>query len=149
MKRVFVLLLPLCLVSSTYGQESGDAAVLDAMHSISSHDLLEYVKIQCDDKYQGRLTGTPEYQACAEWLAGEFEEWGIKPAGENGTWFQWFDVPYTLVGPDCGVALHIQVKKEGTILKRYKYIWNLCGINFRRREATAGSGLCRLWHYCP
>jgi hypothetical protein len=122
MKRVIILLLPLCMAASINGQEPADAAVLNAMHSISSHDLLEYVKIQCDDKYQGRLTGTPEYQACAGWLAGEFADWGITPAGENGTWFQWFDVPYTMVGPDCGVALHIPVKKEGTILKHYKYI---------------------------
>jgi len=49
------------------------------MHSISSHDLLEYVKIQCDDKYAGRLTGTSEYQECAEWLAAMFKEWGLTP----------------------------------------------------------------------
>ena len=92
------------------------------MHSISSHDLLEYVKVQCDEKYQGRLTGTKEYQECAEWLAGEFSGWGLAPAGDNGTWFQWFKMPYTLILPDCGVALHIPVKKDAFILKSYKYV---------------------------
>ena len=98
------------------------ASLLRAMHSISSHDLLEYVKIQCDDKYQGRLTGTKEYIDCAEWLSGEFSEWGITPAGTGGSWFQWFNVPYTLVYPDCGVSLRIPLKKDVHILKHYSYV---------------------------
>lgn len=89
--------------------------VISAMHTISSHDLLEWVVIQCDDKYAGRLTGTPEYQACAEWLASMFEGWGLTPAGDKGTWFQWFDIPYTLVYPGCGVSLHLNTGKKVTI----------------------------------
>ena len=92
------------------------------MHSISSHDLLDYVKIMCDEKYAGRLTGTKEYQASAEWLAGEFSKWGLSPAGDYGGWFQWFNVPYTLVLPDCGVSLHIPLKKGSQISKHYNYI---------------------------
>lgn len=122
MKRVKIILLFLFAVAFVNGQENKDAALLKAMHSISSHDLMEYVKVQCDDKYQGRLTGTKEYQECAEWLAGEFSGWGLVPAGDNGTWFQWFKMPYTLILPDCGVALHIPVKKDAFILKPYKYV---------------------------
>lgn len=92
------------------------------MQTISSHDLLDYVKIQCDDKYAGRLTGTPEYQAAAEWLASMFGGWGLTPAGDNGTWFQWFDIPYTLVFPDCGVSLHMDAGKNGSVLKNYQYV---------------------------
>ncbi len=87
------------------------------MHSISSHDLMDYVKIMCDEKYAGRLTGTKEYQDCAEWLSGEFSKWGLSPAGDNGSWFQWFNVPYTLVLPDCGVSLHIPLKKGDDNIK--------------------------------
>jgi len=96
--------------------------VVSAMHTISSHDLFEYVKIQCDDKYAGRLTGTAEYQECAEWLASMFKDWGLTPAGDNSSWFQWFDIPYTLIGPDCGVYLHLTSGKQGTILKNYQYV---------------------------
>lgn len=119
-KYSFAVLLLLC--SLTYGQLSKETPLLKAMHSISSHDLLEYVKIQCDEKYQGRLTGTSEYQACAEWLSGEFGKWGIEPAGENGTWFQWFKVPYTIVDTDCSVTLHLPVKQGDQVLKSYKYV---------------------------
>ncbi len=103
-------------------QQSDDAALLKAMHTITSDELLEFVKIQCDDKFEGRLTGTPGYQACTEWLAGEFSSWGITPAGDNGTWFQWFNIPYTLVYTDCGLAMHIPVKKGSSVLKHYRYI---------------------------
>jgi hypothetical protein len=122
MKRTGILIFLLLSFVSISSQELTESRIVSVMHSISSHDLLDYVKIQCDDKYQGRLTGTPGYQACAEWLAGEMSEWGISPAGENGTWFQWFDNPYTLVLPDCGVTLHLPVKNGTDILKSYKYI---------------------------
>ena len=122
MKKYFLILLGLLFFVPFYGQDVSEESLLKAMHSISSHDLLDYVKIQCDDKYQGRLTGTKEYQECAEWLASEFSGWGVEPAGENGSWFQWFNIPYTLVLPDCGLTLHMPLKKEGAILKQYKYI---------------------------
>ena len=103
MKKILFLLLLTPVILSA--QE--DQKVIDAMHSLSSHDLLEYVKTQCEDKYAGRLTGTPEYKLSAEWLAAFYKEIGLKPAGDDNTWFQWFDIPYTLIHPDCGVSLDI------------------------------------------
>src|SRR4030042_1247006 len=97
MKKVFFSLLIIISATSAKSQDINEQSLLDAMHSITSEELFEYVKIQCDDKYQGRLTGTPEYQACAEWLADNFKEWGLTPAGDNGTWFQWYAIPYTLI----------------------------------------------------
>jgi len=122
MKKILSLILLAALSLPILTQETTETTLLSAMHSISSHDLLDYVKIQCDEKYQGRLTGTDEYQACAEWLASEFRSWGIEPAGVNGSWFQWFRVPYTLISPDCGVALHIPLKNGQEIMKHYEYV---------------------------
>jgi hypothetical protein len=122
MKKFLLIVAALFSIMSGRAQEVAGDAVLRAMHSISSHDLLEYVEIQCDEKYQGRLTGTREYQECAEWLAGELESWGVRPAGDDGGWFQWFKIPYTLVYPDCGLTLHMPLKKDGLLLKHYKYM---------------------------
>ncbi len=123
MKNRLILIITLLFTVPAIAQQRTQAdPVISAMHTISSHDLLEYVKIQCDEKYAGRLTGTAEYQQCAEWLASMFREWGLTPAGEKGTWFQWFDIPYTLVYPDCSVSLHLKQGKEGNILKNYKYV---------------------------
>jgi hypothetical protein len=94
--------------------------ILRAMHSISSHDLFNYVKELASDKYEGRLTGTEGYNASARWVASHFEKWGVTPVGDNDTYFQAFPNPYTLIFPDCEVSLHIPVK-DGTIKKYYRY----------------------------
>jgi len=122
MQRALFFLPLFFLFTSAGAQETDERVLLNAMHSISSHDLLEYVIEQCDEKYEGRLTGTPGYQMCAEWLAGEFKEWGLTPGGDDGSWFQWFDIPYTLVYPDCGLTLHMPMKEGSGLQKHYRYI---------------------------
>ncbi len=49
------------------------------------YDLIAYM---ADDAFLGRYTGTPEMHKCQEWAKGLFEEWGLEPGGENGTYFQ-------------------------------------------------------------
>lgn len=119
--RITTILLMLAL-SLRIAAQTDNENLLKAMHSISSHDLLEYVTIQCDDKYAGRLGGTEEFNMCADWLAGFFESAGLQPAGDRGTWFQEFDLAYTLVHPDCGLTLHLPLKKGETINKNYQYV---------------------------
>jgi hypothetical protein len=133
MKKIGIILFLVSVLIPVRSQELSETGIVNAMHSISSHDLLKYVEIQCDEKYQGRLTGTSGYQACADWLAGQFSDWGISPSGEKGSWYQWFKVPYTMVLPECGVTLHIPLK-DGSILKHYKYITEFMP------GSTSGSG---------
>jgi hypothetical protein len=40
------------------------------------------------DAMEGRDTGSPAYLRAARLVASKFEAAGLKPAGENGTWFQ-------------------------------------------------------------
>ncbi|MFC1574774.1 M20/M25/M40 family metallo-hydrolase, partial [Gemmatimonadota bacterium] len=40
------------------------------------------------DEMMGRQSMTPGYQAAAEWVAAQYEAWGLEPAGDNGTYFQ-------------------------------------------------------------
>ena len=60
-------------------QQADEEKLLQSLHSISSHKLFEYVKELCSEKYGGRLTGTEEYNASAQWLASFFKKWGIAP----------------------------------------------------------------------
>jgi hypothetical protein len=103
------------------GEPGDEAKLLEAMHSISSHTLLDYVSELCQEKYGGRLTGTSGYDASAQWLAQHLEKWGVQPAGDNGTYFQHFPNPYTLVLESGQLTLHIPVKKGGVIEKHYRY----------------------------
>jgi len=47
-----------------------------------------YITHLASDAAQGRRTMTPGYEKAAEWAAAKFREWGLEPAGENGTYFQ-------------------------------------------------------------
>jgi len=98
---------------------SEEQRLVAAMHGISSHTLLDYVKEMCDPKYGGRLTGTPEYDASADWAARLLAGWKIKPAGDNGTFLQRFANPYTLVLPGSGLSLDLPVAGGGVIRKHY------------------------------
>jgi len=52
-----------------------------------------YITHLSSDASQGRRTLTPGYEKAADWAAAKFKEWGLEPAGENGTYFQ--KVPMT------------------------------------------------------
>ncbi len=97
----------------------GEERLLSAMHGISSHTLLEYVREMADPKYKGRLTGTAEYDAVADWTARLMTGWGIKPAGDAGTWLQKFPNPYTLVLPGAEYVLRVPAPGGGLIERPY------------------------------
>ena len=40
------------------------------------------------DELEGRETGRPGYKKAADFIAARFEEWGLKPVGDDGTYFQ-------------------------------------------------------------
>jgi len=122
MKNLLIILFSFILGGSLFAQNEQNERIISAMHSVSSHDLLEYVKILCEDRFEGRLTGTDEYMECARWLASFFEDCGLEPAGDNNTWFQYFDIPYTLIHPECGLSIELPVGKKGSVQKHYEYI---------------------------
>jgi len=99
--------------------------LLSAMHSIRSETLYHYVKELTSEKFGGRLTGTAEYNACADWVIALLKGWGVQPGGDDGTYLQVFPNPYSLVFPGGECVLDVPVKsgkgEPGTIKKYYKY----------------------------
>lgn len=69
----------------------------EVLESITSEELMSYVYELTEPKYKGRLAGSPEYMNVASWVASQLEGWGIEPLGDNGSYFQYFDWPYTEV----------------------------------------------------
>jgi hypothetical protein len=92
----------------------------------------------CSPKYNGRLAGTPEYTASAKLVAGLLSGWGVKPAGDNGSFYQWFDHPYTVVNNIGALQLHLPQKDGTEVLKSYKTPEEYCpGMNSGGGEITA------------
>ena len=73
---------------------------------IGEQVLMGYVNELCSEKYAGRLTGTKGFNDAAEWVAEHLAQWGLKPGGDNGTYFQEFPNSYTLVLPGAELVLH-------------------------------------------
>lgn len=92
-----------------------------AMHGISSNVILDYVKELTAEKYGGRLTGTAGYDAAAAWTVDLLRGWGYQPMGDQGSWYQKFPNPYTLVLPGTELSLQVQQAGGGTIVK--SYVW--------------------------
>jgi hypothetical protein len=70
---------------------------LKAFHQISSHDLLDYAAELSSTRFEGRLSGSPGYEASARWVAEKLQEWGLKPGVADTSYFQWFPNSWTEV----------------------------------------------------
>jgi hypothetical protein len=56
--------------------------------SITPEGLRSHVRFLSDDLLEGRGTGTRGHEIAARYSAAQFEGMGLKPGGENGTYFQ-------------------------------------------------------------
>lgn len=60
--------------------------------AIALEELRAHVRWLSSDELEGRGTGTPSIDLAADYIAREFARYGLKPGGENGTYFQVFEV---------------------------------------------------------
>lgn len=60
--------------------------------NINPADCRQWLTYLTSKDLQGRGSGQPGYQKAAEFMAARYKEWGLKPGGENGTYFQ--NVPF-------------------------------------------------------
>src|SRR5262249_6460403 len=63
-------------------------AVGQEKHNVEAAKIREYVKKLAGDEVEGRGTGQKGGDAAADWIAKQFESFGLKPAGDKGTYFQ-------------------------------------------------------------
>src|SRR4051812_48249647 len=66
--------------------------------AITPADLERRLFIIAHDSMMGRETGSEGDYKTAEYIASEFRRLGLRPAGDNGTWFQ--TVPFWRVALD-------------------------------------------------
>ena len=61
---------------------------LEAAAGISAERIADHMGFLAGDELEGRGTGSNGYLQAAEYVAGRFEEFGLRPAGDDGTFFQ-------------------------------------------------------------
>jgi len=72
---------------------SNETSIAATDHAIRDKDARLHVERLTANEMEGRLTGTKGEQRATAYVAAVFEQLGLKPAGDDGTWFQTF--PFT------------------------------------------------------
>ena len=95
-KNYFLLFL-FC-ASFTFSQQSFDKA-----ESIS---LIKYnVETLASDQFEGRETGTRGELLSSEFIAGRLKEYGVKPFGDDGSYFQNFELNVRRIDRAAGITV--------------------------------------------
>ncbi len=72
------------------GSTSSTAARFGNVEAITARQLKEYLTFIASDELEGRDTPSRGLDIAALYIAQHLATWGIKPAGDNGTYFQKF-----------------------------------------------------------
>ena len=87
----------------------GFAARSAAEPDFSAERFKAHVAFLSDDMLEGREPGTRGHELAARYMAAQFDLMGLKPGGENGSWFQ----TVNLVEYQSGKGLLARRKRSG------------------------------------
>src|SRR2546422_879765 len=96
--RYRLALLLSVLSGTAAAQRQGPAA--RGAGSIVATDVQRRIGIIADDSMLGRATPSPQLDAVAAYVAGEFRRFGLKPGGDSGTYFQHYPLEVLRFDPD-------------------------------------------------
>src|SRR5579872_999093 len=76
-----------------------------AMNSIDPEKIRAHVRFLADDLLEGRGTGQRGGEVAAKYIATEFALYGLKPAGENGSYMQKVPMVGVTAQPDTTISI--------------------------------------------
>ena len=86
MKKLSLFFLSFLLVNQLFAQSNNPPA----LSAIKIEDLKKDLYAMADAHFRGRSAGTLDELKAAMWVAEKYRSIGIKPAGDDGTYFQYF-----------------------------------------------------------
>ncbi len=86
-KSTFLLLVVLLSVSSVYAEAPNDAAATAAV-GVRPEAIRAHIRFLADDLLEGRAPGTRGYDLAARYVASQFEQLGLVPAGPDNSYYQ-------------------------------------------------------------
>lgn len=84
MKKKFLILILAVLLSSCFYTRTTSP-------QIEEKDIYFHLKYIASDELEGRRAGTRGAELASDYIAKQFKKFGLKPAGDKGTYFQYFD----------------------------------------------------------
>lgn len=100
--RASLSALSLLALTACAGSGAINTTSADRAESFSAERIEADVRFLADDTMKGRDTGSAEYRIAANYVAAEFAQLGLKPAGDAGTYFQ--EVPFKTAKLDLDTA---------------------------------------------
>lgn len=92
-RRIAAALALTCLAGPLAAQAPEPVgAGSDAAATITSADIARRIGILAHDSMLGRDTPSRGLELTAKYVADEFRRFGLKPGGDNGTWFQRYPI---------------------------------------------------------
>lgn len=138
LKNVVVgLVLSILGLSQSIAEPMNEATVTKALKA--------HVEFLADDTLKGRLAGSDEYEIAARYVASRLHQFGLKPAGDNNSWFQ--SVPFIKSTQDSSsVSMILDTGKQQTELKSPQQFVSFSSIsseqvNVRAKLAFVGYGI--------
>jgi hypothetical protein len=122
-------LLSLALVAPAALAAQSEQSVAGAVNSITEADVAHRVGVIAHDSMGGRNTPSPGLDLTAQWVADEFERFGLAPGGDDGSYLQ----RYPLLWMQVDTA-HSMIAVEGGPS------WRLGSDFARRGGATTEAG---------
>ncbi|HCD51643.1 MAG TPA: hypothetical protein DEQ34_04290 [Balneolaceae bacterium] len=99
-KRLLSILTVSALLISCGGTEpmveKPAPSIFEFYNTITSEGLKADLSVLAHDSLEGRETGKPGLDKAARYLAGRYKVMGLKPVGDNGSYFQEFDLDQTV-----------------------------------------------------
>ena len=110
MKNVLVLVPALFVLLQLQAQQKNretiSAATPPALASIKEADLKKDLYAMASDHFRGREAGTLDELKVSAWWAGELRKEGLQPVGDDGTYFQFFNLYRNRLSPASSVVIN-------------------------------------------
>src|SRR3954468_19713541 len=109
--RMLTRLVSVAILTAAVG--AGGAAMQDPIEQIREADLKKDLFALAGDAMRGREGGTLDEMTASAWVAERAREAGLQPAGDNGTYFQFFPLERLRVSASSTVTLGGKELKMG------------------------------------
>lgn len=132
MKKLFLSLFLFCLGLCVTAQS--DAKMVSS--TVFKKDIESHIYFLASDELKGRQTGSDELKIAAAYLANNLRKYGVKPAGENGSFYQ--NVPLEKVSAPSNISLKLNditgSQFLGISVKNIDYKGEAVFLNFGSKE---------------
>ncbi len=79
----------------------------EAVSDLSASRYFDHVKFLSSNEMKGRADGSPELDKAADYIASQFRLWGLRPMGDDNTYFQTFELTTGAgIGPNNELQLN-------------------------------------------